>query len=169
MHRLIHLMRHGKALDVGEEGVPCDAERPLSKKGAAIVKEVALGMAALGAAPDLVVSSPLLRARQTADIAAGILGGASVIVSPLLRPDGPKGELIDWLQKSQWTSILLVGHMPDLAALASLLICGHRQAGLDLKQAGVCCIAVAAHPLLGGGCLEWFLPPQALSRIAESR
>lgn len=163
----LYLMRHGKALDVGEHGVHRDSERPLSDKGAEIVREVALGLAVLGTTPDLVVTSPLLRTRQTAEIVAEVLGGVAVTLSPLLAPSGHVPDIVEWLHKNGGKSLFLVGHMPDLAELTSLLLCNHVHGGIDFKKAGVCCLSFLGRPSPGTGCLDWFLPPTPLGLLAR--
>ena len=165
----IYLMRHGNALDVGEQGVRRDSERPLSDKGVETCREVAQGLVTLGVNPDLVVSSPLVRARQTAEVVAETLGGRPLSLSPLLAPSGSLPDLLDWLHKGLWDSVLLVGHMPDLAVLASLLLCSHPNAGIDFKKSAVCCIAFLGRPAPGSGDLQWFLPPKPLIMIARGK
>ena len=165
----IYLMRHGNALDVGEQGVHHDSERPLSDKGVEICREVAQGLGVLGVNPDLVVSSPLARTRQTAEVIAETLGGRSLTLSPLLAPSGNLPDLLDWLHQGLWDSVLLVGHMPDLAVLASLLLCGHSTAGIDFKKSAVCCISFLGRPAPGSGYLQWFLPPKPLIMLARGK
>lgn len=163
----LYLMRHGKAVEAGKTGDRPDADRPLSVQGARISRAVAGGLAALGVAPDRVFSSPLPRACRTAEIVSRILGSGTVEALPLLSPGAPAGRAMAWLQGRREQSLLLVGHMPDMAVLASQLVCGHAQAAFDFRKSGVCCIAFPDRALPGTGCLEWLMPPKPLRMMAR--
>ena len=162
---IIYLMRHGHALDVGEEGVRSDRERPLSRKGTGIVRDVAEALVTLGVTLDYVATSPLLRARQTAEIVAKVMGDVPLDNCPLLAPCGSYPELIQWLRHDKFKSIMLVGHMPDLSEFASAMICGHSNAGLNFKKAAVCRVTFDSVPETGRGVLEWLLPPSIAARL----
>lgn len=161
----VYLMRHAHALDVGEEGIRRDFDRPLSGKGKDITREVAAALKAIGIKLDFIGTSPLLRARQTAEIMASGLGDIPVDLCPMMAPNGSISELIQWLRQCGFESVMLVGHMPDLAELASTLICGQPMAGVIFKKAAVCRISFDAQPAAGKGALEWLLPPSIMARL----
>jgi phosphohistidine phosphatase len=135
----VYLIRHGLA---GERGTYADDEqRPLTNKGRQKTTKVAEGLLTVGVKFDLILSSPLVRASQTAEILQKQgLSSAIQTYSPL-KPDGEIEEWLQWLQ--QWqpehpnSTLALVGHEPDLGNWAERLIWGTAQAKLVVKKAGV--------------------------------
>jgi len=165
----LYLMRHGAALDVGMPGVTRDAVRPLSPEGIAITIEVARGLAAINVCPDGVAASPLIRARQTAElIARGTGCKRAVAVCEGLAPGGRTADVLEWRKTFAAEALLLVGHLPEIAMLASELLAGHPNMNLAFKKAALCCIGFEAAPLPGNGCLEWFMPPRFLRPFGRS-
>src|SRR5262245_36472848 len=81
------IIRHGIAVPSGTEGIP-DDERPLTKKGRRRFEQVAKGLAEVCDPPDVLLSSPLPRAAETAEIAAAAWGGLAVTPEPLLAHGG---------------------------------------------------------------------------------
>jgi phosphohistidine phosphatase len=161
----VYLMRHAHALDVGEKGVRTDRDRPLSRKGLEITHEVASALKTLEVQVDCVATSPYPRALQTAEIVARELGNVPLDKCPMLEPGASPPEVVQWLRGSKLHSVMLVGHMPDLAEIASLLICGTPTAGLMFKKAAVCRISFDTLPAPGTGILEWLLPPALLAKL----
>lgn len=156
----LYVMRHAEALGTGENGVRSDAFRPLSPAGRQAAATIARQLRRLGVSPALVGASPLLRARQTAEIVAEELGaGGPPETLQTLAPGGSLLDLLDDLESRRLEAVLLVGHMPDLAELLSELVCGHTHAGLGLPTAGVACVAFERQPAIGRGILEWLAPP----------
>ena len=164
----LYVMRHGIALDVGEEGVLTDAERPLSSDGRCKTTEVAKGLAAMGVHPDHVGTSPLVRAEQTARLAAGVLcQDAPVETCEFLLPGGRTADLVRWIRDRGGEAALVVGHMPDLSRMISELIGGKGAHAVELKKAGVACVAFEEEPAIGQGWLEWLMQPAHLRRMRE--
>lgn len=130
---------------------------------------IAQGLKALEARIDLVVSSPYLRAKQTARIVAKTfdLAKDKVILSEQLTPAGYADQLINEINESyaEIGNIALVGHEPSLSSLASMLISGDPTLSLTLKKGGVCRLSVES--LQYGRCatLEWLLSPAQLVEI----
>ena len=155
----LYLMRHAHGLDVGEAGIKRDRDRPLSRKGSEIARDVARFLSSHGVKLELIATSPLLRARQTAEIMAREQGGIPLDICPGMAPSELTDDMIHWLHHCPFDSVMLVGHMPDLSDLASLLICKQPPAGLAFKKAAVCRIAFDHRPATGHGTLEWLLPP----------
>ncbi len=153
------LMRHGKALDVGAPGVRRDAERSLSEEGHAIVREVAAVVRAMGMRPDLILSSPLVRAAQTAEIVAKEMGTTTELC-PALAPGCPPHDAVEAICHRRHPCLMAVGHMPDLSELASFLIAGNGGAAITFRKAGVCLIRFEGRPREGAGSLEWLMPPR---------
>ncbi len=143
----LFLMRHGIAIERGEPGYEDDALRPLTPKGRKRLRDASRGMRQLGWTFDLVLTSPLARARETAEIVCEELEcGRALEETPLLAPDGNPCELVEELahRYEDRSSTLLVGHEPYLSRLASILVCGHPDGAIVLKKGGVCRLEVSA-------------------------
>jgi phosphohistidine phosphatase len=158
----LYLMRHAHALDVGEAGIKRDRDRPLSRKGTEIAREVAQFLTRHDIKLDLIATSPLVRARQTAGIIAGEQGDIPLEICPAMAPAELHEDILHWLHHCPFDSVMLVGHMPDLSELASVLICKQPPAGLAFKKAAVCRIVFDHRPTAGHGALEWLLPPSLI-------
>ena len=131
------------------------------------MRAVAEGLAAIGVSPDMVITSPLVRAEQTADILAKGLGGdAKVVTAPALAPGGSPAavaEAVATLAKGR--TIAIVGHEPGLGEFAAWMI-GARQP-LPFKKGGVCRIDVVEWPATAkSGMLVWFATPKMLRALA---
>lgn len=148
-------MRHGHALTAREAGVPSDPERPLSPLGERETLETARHLGASGFVPDLIISSPFLRADRTAAIAAGVFPGASRRTNTALS-DGQLGALLDLAQQFPPGSsrILLVGHQPLLGAVAGLLLGGEV---FDLSPAGFVRLKTDGNE--DSSLVEFYAPP----------
>jgi len=165
---MLYLLRHGIALDCGQDGIRHDSERPLSAKGRERTELSAKGLLRLEAIPDVIATSPLLRARQTADIVASILApDLSVHVTEALTPLAHPATTVAWLTEAADADTMLVGHMPNLADLAGLLLGGDRLVDISLKKASVCCLSCHGTWRSGGARLEWLLSPRQLRLLAR--
>lgn len=161
----LYLIRHGVAAERGLAW-PDDAKRPLTEEGIGRMKKAAKGLKRLDVRLDVVVSSPLVRARQTAEVVAGVFDEMPPLVfTTALAPGGRYSDLLADLQTQvRRTRIALVGHEPDLGRLAARLA-GSRRA-FEFKKGAVCRIDVDALPPARSGTLRWFLPPSILRRIS---
>ena len=117
---IVYLLRHGIAMDLGERGVTCDEDRMLSAEGVRKTGRALRGLAALECNPQTIFSSPLVRAVETAELAAAALD-CPVAFTDLLVPEADPHRTIAWLGTLSQDSLMLVGHMPQLAALAGLI------------------------------------------------
>jgi len=164
-HQLF-LIRHGVAEERGDAW-PDDTKRPLSADGARRMQKAARGLARLGVRFDVILSSPLVRARQTADIvAARTTGDPTVVNTDALAPDGDFHAIMTALEKHpRKLRIALVGHEPGLGELAARLI-GARRA-IALKKGSVCRIDVDEVPPTGPGRLRWLMPSAFLRAIRK--
>lgn len=161
----LYLIRHGVAAERGLAW-PDDAKRPLTEEGIGRMKKAAKGLKRLDVRLDVVVSSPLVRARQTAEVVAGVFDEMPPLVfTTALAPGGRYSDLLADLQTQvRRTRIALVGHEPDLGRLAARLA-GSRRA-FEFKKGAVCRIDVDALPPERSSTLRWFLPPSILRRIS---
>ena len=142
-------------------------KRPLTDKGMSRMRKAARGLARLGVSVDVVLTSPLVRARQTAEIfAAGLDPRPSLVNVDSLAPDGTYAAVIADLEKYVRKSrIALVGHEPMMGELAARLI-GSRHP-LELKKGAVCRIDVEDLPPAGPGDLRWLLTPKILGALKK--
>jgi phosphohistidine phosphatase len=164
----LYLMRHGLAVEKGETGDNSDHDRPLTPKGRQRVQRVAEAFVSLDIAVDTLLSSPLVRARQTAEILLRQWKiRRKLQVTDYLSPGTPPDLLIALLLqlKGAPQEILLVGHEPDLSQFAALLLTGTESLELTFKKAGVAKLAV--NHLKAGRCatLEWLLTPRQFERM----
>jgi len=166
---MLYVVRHGIAVDVGEEGVRKDAERFLSAEGRRKTAEVGRGLNTLGIKPDVILTSPLVRARETAElIAAELEGVPPVELCPALAPGGDFMDLVRDLKQTQANEVMWVSHMPEVAEWVSLWIGGEAGIGLAFKRAAVACVGFEGAPAVGAGRLEWLLPPGVSRRIIST-
>jgi phosphohistidine phosphatase len=162
------LLRHAIAADPGRSDVSDDSERPLTKEGEQKMRRIARAMRALGLHFDLILTSPYIRAQQTAHIVAKELGlEKSLESTPFLEPGQSLEKLVSLVQRrsKQADSIVLVGHEPALSTLISVLIGGDVNVNLTLKKGGLC--RLRADALHYGKCasLQWLLTPGQLIQI----
>lgn len=161
----LYLIRHGIAEDKGL-GIK-DEERSLTKEGRQKTEKVAQKLVKLGLNFDLILTSPFVRARQTADILIGEKLSSQLEESSHLAHDGQISSwLKDWLEPrnySQNTQLALVGHEPDLTSWAEILISGEVKGSLVLKKAGMIGIKLpeTGSPL-GRSQMFWLTPPKYL-------
>jgi phosphohistidine phosphatase len=161
----LYLIRHGIAADRGPD-YPDDSKRPLTSRGIAEVRREAKGLTRLDVTFDLIITSPLVRTRQTADtIAESIQGKPTVTTSDALAPAGtPAGVMQELAKHHRKAKIALVGHEPNMGELAARLI-GARSP-IEFKKGAVCRIDFEVLPPKGLGTLRWFLPPRVLRKLA---
>jgi len=161
-------LRHGIAVTRGGGAFPDDSKRPLTPEGKKKMKEIAQGLLRLGFEVDWVVSSPLVRAVETSEIIADSLGrNVSMDFCDALRPGGSAEEVIAFLARhSSRRRVLIVGHEPDLSALAARLIGAGRNSNLAFKKGGCCLIAFGEFPPKTPGELVWWLTPRILRKLA---
>ena len=157
------IIRHAVAVPRGTPDMP-DDERPLTPKGRRRFREAARGLAAVIKRPDALLSSPLPRAKETAEIAAKAWGKVKVAETPALAggtfeelavalaPFGPKD------------MVAVVGHEPDLSELLARLLGTPMADRLTFRKGGAALVEVPG-PLQEGGNLVWYLPPRVLRTL----
>lgn len=171
MSATLYLMRHGIAAEPSPSTK--DADRALTAEGVRKTSQVAVGLRALGIAPDLILASPLRRAEETARLTADVLAPAVGVelFPPLAAGATPAAELVKALRIARGARhVMLVGHQPDLGELASFLLTGSTGlAPLPFRKASVAAIGVGSLPPRDAGVLEWFLTPSQLRAIGSAR
>jgi phosphohistidine phosphatase len=160
------LFRHGPAADrEGWSGT--DASRPLTAPGRKRTRSAAKGLRALGSAPELVLCSPLIRAKQTASLAARVLelGKGQLHVSRALAPNRSPKALLEELAHLRVQQVLCVGHAPHLDRFVELVL-GASPGSLRLKKAGAACVELDLPT--GHGHLNWVLEGRALRALGRT-
>lgn len=162
------LFRHGIAMDREEWDGP-DSQRPLTAKGAEKTRQAAEGLDRVKLAPTHVLSSPFLRAKETAKLVrdAFRLRGELQLCDELL-PDSPPDKLLVLLNSlPEHACVICVGHEPHLGEAAGLMLFGEPVPALSFKKAGACSIRFDAAPKAGRGTLRWWLTPSQLRDLGE--
>ncbi len=153
----LYLLRHAHAGDSAAWEGP-DSERPLSPKGRRQAQALGAFLADRAFAPDAMISSPKVRARQTAELVADALGIA-VSIDERLAGGLDIDDLGALLDSAGGTSVVLVGHDPDFTDLATTLTAASY---LPLRKGALARIDVSLPLQPGGGILRWLLPPDLL-------
>ncbi|MGE5325935.1 MAG: phosphohistidine phosphatase SixA [Deltaproteobacteria bacterium] len=163
----LYVMRHGIAVARGTPGISDDAKRALTPEGKKKMEEVAQGLLNLGVNFDWIVTSPLVRAIETARVVRQVAGSEIPLdVCDDLRPGGAPEALIAYLAKHENRKrILVVGHEPDLSELAGRLIGAGHRAHLTLKKGGCCLVEFSEFPPKSPGKLIWWLTPRVMRRL----
>ena len=159
---LIAFLRHGIAEDAGPATGHRDAPRRLTDEGRARMTRAARGMERLGLGPDVILTSPLARCRETAEIVAARLGAPVRPVQALqpgARLEGLLGHLAEYPDA---VCVLACGHQPDLSLMVADLIGG---GAVEFRRGTLALVEVSA-PRAAGGVLVALHPPRALRRLA---
>ncbi len=161
----LYLIRHGLAAERGDE-FPDDSKRPLTSAGISRLRKEAKALDALGVGFDHIITSPLVRTKQTADVFAETLKSKpSLSQSDALAPAGTSAAVVQELGKHMRKGrIAIVGHEPNLGELAARLI-GARMP-MEFKKGAICRIDFEVFPPKGIGQLRWFVTPRMLREIA---
>lgn len=164
----LSFLRHGLAADAQAAGLEADRARPLTDEGRDKTRRVADGLRRLGLVFDCILTSPLVRARETAEIVATVLGTKKALhVTDHLVPGATLHALVDELNRHHagCAEILLVGHEPDLSRHIAVLTSGRPAVQIEMKKAGLCRLEI--EDLRAGRCatLQWLLPPKLLVRL----
>lgn len=165
----ILILRHGIAVVRDDLDVKNDSERQLTSKGKRQLRQTAAAMKQMGLRFDLILSSPYLRAEQTAEIVAESLKlKRRLELSNALAPDGSPKDLIQELSelKPAPESILLVGHEPYLSRLVSLLTTGGLEFRMDFKKGGLCKLETEKLGCDRCATLVWLLTPRQMKAMA---
>jgi phosphohistidine phosphatase len=164
------LVRHAIAEPRAEEGgtQPDDTLRALTAKGRRRMEEIARALARLGNAPDVLASSPLVRATETAAILADAFEGVTPVSVPELQPGAGPEAVVKWLRRLPADhTVAAVGHEPDLGITASWLIAGRKDPVLSFKKGGACLLVFEDGVGQGAATLRWLLTPRQLRALHD--
>ena len=164
----LYVVRHAIAAPRGTPGIP-DNDRKLTRDGISKMKQVAAGLRSLGYVPDLILSSPLVRARQTAEILRQAFGKKIELrMVPALAPGGVRRDLyreIVSLEDRKVKNLMIVGHQPSLGEIAGEIAFGAAQSYIELKKGGFCAIELESMQGTPKGILVALLAPSILRNI----
>ena len=164
----LFIVRHGIAVDREDPKCPADPDRFLTDEGIEKTRQVAQGVAEVGAAPDLMVTSPYLRALQTAEIFAAQLGYAKQKIkkSDFLLPGAEPLQLFRELAKDKELSVVFVfGHAPHLDDVVATVL-GTKHHITSLKKAGVAHVELR-RLVPPSGELIWLGTPKLLRKLGK--
>lgn len=162
----LYIVRHGIAIDREDPKCPPEAERFLTEEGIERTKQVAKGLAALGVHADLMVSSPFVRARQTAEIFAAALDypDDKIRESESLLPGAePAVFLKELAREKNASSVFCFGHGPHVDGLVALTI-GAKGPVSDMKKAGVALVELRRFSPPTGQ-LVWLVTPKFMRKV----
>ena len=164
----LYFLRHAKAGPHRRRFKP-DSKRPLTQEGEKQARKVACGIRELNLKLEMIVSSPYVRAFQTAQIAADVLG-TTLHTTENLGADVSPEKLVEHLNArySETKNILLVGHEPYLSKLMSVLLSGKADMRIDFKKAGLAKLSVDHGFHFGKcACLHWILTPKQVAKFGK--
>jgi phosphohistidine phosphatase len=165
------IIRHGTAVEPEEaakEKLP-DAERPLTKPGKKKMRAAAAGLTRVIDRIDLLASSPLVRAQETAEIVADAFGGMKVARVDELKPGKPVKAVLQWLQgHAADATVAVVGHEPQLGMLVSHLLVGERKRPfVEVRKGSATLLDFPEQVKAGGAVLQWMLKPSQLRDLGS--
>ena len=165
---ILYIVRHAIAEERdSNSSEQQDSQRPLTDEGSRKMRRIARGLKKMGAQIDLILTSPYLRAADTARILHKKLGlePDKLITLDELSPVGQPDQLVNRIRNDHATveNIALVGHEPSLSRLISVLLSGDPTLPITLKKGGVCRLSI--EKLEYGRCatLDWLLAPAQLA------
>ena len=157
------IIRHAIAVPRGTPGIP-DEDRPLTPEGEQKFREAAEGLAKLVDRPDALLTSPWLRARQTAAIAAAAWGRLEPEETAALASGSFDDQAAVLDEYPGDATVAVVGHEPWVSELLARLLGTRHDARLEFKKGGAALVDVPGR-LAGGGSLVFYLPPKVLRKL----
>lgn len=162
------ILRHAVAFPRDPKRWPDDSERPLTLEGVKRARRAAAGLRRIAKRPALVLTSPLVRARDTATIFAQAAHWPKANECVALSPGGSPEEVLEVLRRrgAQADCVAVVGHQPHLGRLLALCLRGDaRCEAFELKKSAVVCVQFQGPPRARQGALTALFPPRALRKI----
>jgi phosphohistidine phosphatase len=160
----LYLMRHGIAVDKDVGTAADDQDRPLTEKGVKRLRRAGRGLSRLDISFDMILTSPVLRARQSADIIARRLGLESRLEESVeLAPASTVERLLSGLAGYRDRQhLLMVGHEPLLSKTLSTLLVGGEDLAIEIRKGSLCRIGIDGLPPTRPAILHWLLTPKQL-------
>lgn len=164
----VGFFRHGPAVPRGRSGI-AEADRPLSREGRKKTEQAARGLLALDLGFDVIFTSPLPRALQTAEILADILHLSKPNLMEALLPGSSVRGLLGKVRALGAEAPLLVGHEPTLSSTVSFAVCSTSKGAFRLKKAGMALVEFSESRSRLRGMLTMLLTPSSLRRAGSLR
>lgn len=161
----LYLMQHGQATPENE-----DPERPLSREGVAQIQQSARAMKKLGIVLDVILHSPKKRSKQTAALIAEAVNFpySDLLETEKASPSAPAPETLAFLRQFRDShAVLIAGHLPSLAEIASSLLTDGSKVHIHFENGGLCRLDLASLPT-ADAVLRYYLPPEQLRMLAKS-
>ena len=162
------VLRHAIAFPRDSKRWPDDAERPLTMEGVKRARRAAAGLKRIAKRPTLVLTSPLVRARDTEAIFAQAARWPEAVECDALSPEGSLEGVLDAVRRQGGKAecVAIVGHQPHLGRLLALCLRGDaRPEAFELKKSAVVCVRFEGPPRAGQATLTALLPPRMLREI----
>jgi phosphohistidine phosphatase len=160
------IIRHAIAFARDRRRWANDTARPLSPAGIRRSRKAAAGLKKLCKAPDRLLTSPLVRATQTARILTQVAGWPRAEIAPELRPGQAVATVLSLLGKDRSKRIAIVGHQPDLSALlTACLLRNHAALPIEMKKNAVACLSFDGRARIGGAAFKWLATPRMLRGV----
>ena len=164
----LYVLRHGIAEDRDYRKFPDDRDRPLTHRGIRRLEWQVKGMNAVNLTPDLAITSPLVRAVQTAEIVLeGLVRSCPLVVSEALAPSADPHDILEGVAESHSSlaSVMVVGHEPHLSRLVSLVSSGTFEAAVRMRKGSLCKLRVPGYSFQPRGQIEWLLTPRQMIKL----
>jgi phosphohistidine phosphatase len=162
------ILRHAIAFPRDAKRWPDDAKRTLTMEGVKRARRAAAGLKRMAKRPALVLTSPLVRARDTAAIFAQAARWPDAVECTALSPGGSPEDVLEALRRqgAKAECVAVVGHQPHLGRLLALSLRGDARAeAFDLKKSAIACLQFEGQLRAGQGVLEWLLTPRILRNL----
>jgi phosphohistidine phosphatase len=166
----LYILRHAIAEDRDENLYPDDSLRHLTEKGEKKMVKIAEHLKDMGLQVDLILTSPYVRAYETAKIVAKTFGikKKQLVLNDHLTPSGFAKDLIAEINENyQVDNLMLVGHEPYLSDLVAMLVAGDPSVSIAMKKGGLCCLSVDNLGYEKCATLEWLMMPTQLTRMGK--
>ncbi|HYL04851.1 MAG TPA: histidine phosphatase family protein [Thermoanaerobaculia bacterium] len=143
-----------------------DSLRPITDEGKKKMKQSARGLRTLVPEIDLLATSPLTRAAQTAAILDSVYGGLREVEIAELAPESSPVEFLSWLRKQAGENVAVVGHEPSISLIVSWLLTGTEKRLFSFRKGGACLLEFPGEVGAGTASLLWALAPAQLRDLA---
>lgn len=161
------VIRHAVAFERDRRRWPDDGKRPLTTEGIQKFRKGARGLARLAGPAEQVLTSPLVRAVQTAEILTAVTGWPAALEVPHLAPGQSTQQALALIREHSAGCLAVVGHEPGLSRLVAIAIGGTAsRASIALKKSGVACLEFGRVVRPGGAQLLWLATPRLLRSLS---
>ena len=164
----LYVLRHGIAADRSMREYPNDDERPLTPKGIRRMARQVKGLNSIGLSVDVILTSPLTRAFETAEIVhKGLKKAGPLVFCEALSPTGEPSRLLERIESeySSASGVMIVGHEPYLSSLIAVLVSGDLEPVSRLKKGALCKVRIPSLEYGQCGWIEWSLTPKQMVKL----